>query len=81
MSKKETLNETRKPKLRLTGIRHSLSNYAIFEIQDKGIIRMALTGDKDKEHSFLMRDEAIEWLVNYADDFKRYFIVEQIIVY
>jgi hypothetical protein len=67
----ETLKEARKPKLGISGVRRSFSNYAIFEIQDKGIIKMVFTGDAEKEHSFPTREEAIEWLINYADDFRR----------
>jgi hypothetical protein len=74
-NKQETANSY------LGAIRRSFSNYAIFEIQDKGIIKMVFTGDEDKEHSFPTRGEAIEWLVKYADDFRRYFIMEQITVY
>ena len=77
----ETLKEARKPKLGISGVRRSFSNYAIFEIQEKGIIKMVFAGDENKEHSFPTRDEAIEWLVDYADDFRRYFIMEQITVY
>ena len=65
----------------LGAVRRSFFNYAIFEIQDKGIIKMVFTGDAEKEHSFPTREEAIEWLINYADDFRRYFIMEQITVY
>jgi len=83
MSKEgKSLNEALIPKLGISGVRRSFhSYYAIFEIQDKGIIKMVFAGDEGKEHSFPTRDEAIEWLVNYADDFRRYFIMEQITVY
>ena len=77
----ESLKEARKPKLGISGVRRSFSDYAIFEIQDKGIIKMVFAGDTNKEHSFSTRKEAIEWLVKYADDFRRYFIMEQITVY
>ena len=83
MSKKgKSLNEALNPKLGISGVRRSFySHYAIFEIQDKGIITFVYPKCKDgNEQSFKTREEAVEWLVDYADDFKRYFIMEQITV-
>ena len=58
------------------------SYYAIFEIQDKGIIKMVYPKlENGDEHTFKTREEAIEWIFDYADDFRRYFIMEQITVY
>lgn len=84
MSKEgKSLNEAHKPKLGISGVRRSFhSYYAIFEIQDKGIIKMVYPKlENGDEHTFKTREEAIEWLVDYADDFRRYFIMEQITVY
>lgn len=87
----KSLNEALKPKLGISGVRRSFhSYYAIFEIQDynsvympyKGIIKMVYPKlENGDEHTFKTREEAIEWLVDYADDFRRYFIMEQITVY
>ena len=84
MSKEgKSLNEALKPKLGISGVRRSFNSYyAIFEIQDKGIIKMVYPKlENGDEHTFKTRDEAVEWLVDYADDFRRYFIMEQITVY
>jgi len=84
MSKEgKSLNEALKPKLGISGVRRSFhSYYTIFEIQDKGIIKMVYPKlENGDEHTFKTRDEAIEWIVDYADDFRRYFIMEQITVY
>jgi len=84
MSKEgKSLNEALKPKLGISGVRRSFhSYYAIFEIQDKGIIKMVYPKlENGDEHTFKTREEAIEWLFDYADDFRRYFIMEQITVY
>lgn len=84
MSKEgKSLNEALKPKLGISGVRRSFhSYYAIFEIQDKGIIKMVYPKlENGDEHTFKTRDEAVEWLVNYADDFRRYFLMEQITVH
>lgn len=79
----KSLNESLKPKLGISGVRRSFhSYYAIFEIQDKGIIKMVYPKlENGDEHTFKTREEAIEWLVDYADDFRRYFIMEEITVY
>ena len=84
MSKEgKSLNEALKPKLGRSGCRRSFhSYYAIFEIQDKGIIKMIYPKlENGNEHTFKTREDAIEWLVDYADDFRRYFIMEQITIY
>jgi hypothetical protein len=79
----KSLNEALKPKLGISCVRRSFhSYYAIFEIQDKGLIKMVYPKlENGNEHTFKTREEAIEWLVDYADDFRRYFIMEQITVY
>ena len=78
----KSLNESLKPKLGISGVRRSFHSYAIFEIQDKGIIKMVYPKlENGDEHTFKTREESIEWLVDYADDFRRYFIMEQITVY
>jgi hypothetical protein len=59
------------------------SRYAIFEIQDGGMIKMVFTSKNtdERDHSFDSRDEAIEWILINGDSFRRCFIMEQITVY
>ena len=59
------------------------SKYAIFEIQNEGIIKMVFTSKNtdERDHSFNSRDEAIEWILINGNTFRRYFIMEQITVY
>ena len=59
------------------------SNYAIFEIQNEGMIKMVFTSKNtdERDHSFDSRDEAIEWILINGETFRKYFIMEQIVVY
>lgn len=81
--KKEAKDMEQKAQFALQNVRRSFIHYAIFEIADKGIVKMVYTADKDDErdHSFKTKEEAHEWLINNADNFRRYFIMEQVTVY
>ena len=81
--KKETKNQEQKEQFALQNVRRSFTHYAIFEIADKGIVKMVYTADKDdkRDHSFKTKEKAHEWLINNADNFRRYFIMEQVTVY
>ena len=82
MEKKEN-NIEQKAQFALQNVRRSFTRYTIFEIADKGIVKMVYTADKDDErdHSFKTKEEAHEWLINNAENFRRYFIMEQVTVY
>jgi len=82
MEKKEN-NIEQKAQFALQNVRRSFTHYTIFEIADKGIVKMVYTADKDDErdHSFKTKEEAHEWLINNAKNFRRYFIMEQVTVY
>ena len=69
--------------LRLNDVRSSFTHYTIFEISEKGIVKMVYTADEDDErdHSFKTKEEAHEWLIKNAKKFRRYFIMEQVTVY
>ena len=56
----KSLNEALKPKLGISGVRRSFhSYYAIFEIQDKGMIKMVYPKlENGDEHTFKTREEA-----------------------
>lgn len=59
------------------------SQYAIFETQVDGIVQMVFTSKNtdERDHSFDSRDEAIEWILINGETFRKYFIMEQIVVY
>lgn len=81
--KKETKNQDQKDQFALQNVRRSFTHYTIFEISEKGSVKMVYTAEKDDErnHSFKTKEEAHEWLINNAENFRRYFIMEQVTVY
>ena len=81
--KKEENNIEQKVQFASQNVRRSFTHYTIFEISEKGIVKMVYTADKDDErdNSFKTKEEAHEWLIKNAKKFRRYFIMEQVTVY